>query len=158
MERGLDLLKQFVGDDFADKRHIIEVQWFGPTLTSDDVPQIEIVMSSRKIKHADASPPDTLFRTHLYEFRLIPNAAFWDWAGGQKARFHVELKLYIRSGTESEMHKKKKKASSDDEQEEEEEQVELLADGNLFHEYFVCDTPVITYTFLEDIPTKVWWI
>ena len=157
--KSVDLLAKFHD---ASKRHIIALQWFGPPLVAEQdsvllnkitpslqhqeqQPNIEVIVSSRKLKGTEASPPDVLFRTHQYEIRLLPNQAFFDWGGGRKSGYMVDLKLFIKRPSSKNLDSRSASAAAANSSEK-----------LLFHEYFVCDSPVITYTFLEDVFSNCW--
>ncbi|KAL0485186.1 hypothetical protein AKO1_004305 [Acrasis kona] len=77
--------------------HVIDLQWahqLVPEFRENDI-DVEVRVTSRKIKNQTVSPPDILFRTHHYEFELRPNAKFLSLH--ERGRYVVELKLLKNS-------------------------------------------------------------
>jgi hypothetical protein len=73
--------------------HVIDLQWAHQMMPdyNDAEVDVDIRVTSRKIKNQTVSPPDILFRTHHYEFEMKPNQKFLSCY--QKGRYVVELKL-----------------------------------------------------------------
>eukprot|EP01080_Neovahlkampfia_damariscottae_P004369 gene4369-7725_t len=55
---------------------------------------IEIIVLSRKLKGANESPSDILFRSHHYDFELRPSEKFYNCHQKGRSGFFVELKLF----------------------------------------------------------------
>ncbi|KAL9656847.1 hypothetical protein ABK040_004381 [Willaertia magna] len=79
--------------------HTIDLQWMNQIESSviensNREADVQVTVTSRKIKNQKESPKDILFRTHHYEFLLEPNELFYKLKGNnQNSRFFVELKL-----------------------------------------------------------------
>jgi hypothetical protein len=89
---------------------------------------IEIQVSSRKIKSMEDSPNNVLFRTHQYEFLIKPNEEFIKMCGDKKRGYFVDLKLFKK----------------------------IDQFQGKFQEYNLLGLPVIAYTFSEDCQNNVW--
>jgi hypothetical protein len=89
---------------------------------------IEIAVSSRKIKSMEDSPNNVLFRTHQYEFLIKPNEEFIKMCGDKKRGYFVDLKLFKK----------------------------IDQFQGKFQEYNLLGLPVIAYTFSEDCQNNVW--
>ena len=100
---------------------------------------VDILVSSRKLKNEETSPTEVLFKTHSYEIKMIPNEYFFEWNGGRKSGYTVELKLF------------KKVVSSRKKREDGETQEQ-------FTEHTDCGVPLISYSFTEDVFTNTWTI
>ncbi len=98
--------------------------------------QLQVEVYSRKIKNLEHSPPDRLFRTHQYEFRVTPNDRFFDWAG-TKHGFVMDLKIFKKK----ELTDRRNKASSFEDE---------------WVEYSDNDKPLISCTYTEDTIEGVW--
>ncbi|KAG2374852.1 hypothetical protein C9374_010226 [Naegleria lovaniensis] len=122
----------------TDKRHRIDLQWFGHPISNDmNRPVlVDILVSSRKLKNEETSPTEVLFKTHSYEIKLIPNEHFFEWNGGRKSGYTVELKLFKKVVNT----RKKKDEDSQDS----------------FAEHTDCGVPLISYTFTEDVFSNTW--
>ena len=101
---------------------------------------VDILVTSRKLKNEESSPTEVLFKTHSYEIKLIPNEHFFEWNGGRKSGYSVELKLFKKSV------KTKVRKSADLEE----------SSQDVFTEHVDCGVPLISYTFTEDIFTNTW--
>lgn len=97
---------------------------------------VDILVSSRKLKNEETSPTEVLFKTHSYEIKLIPNEHFFEWNGGRKSGYTVELKLFKKV-----VNTRKKK--DDDSQDS-------------FAEHTDCGVPLISYSFTEDVFSNTW--
>jgi len=64
--------------------------------TTTDSSACDISVFSRKLKGIDQSPSNVLFRTHNYDFTILPNAQLLQWAGRDNG-FHVTLTLFKRA-------------------------------------------------------------
>lgn len=58
---------------------------------------MRILLSSRKLKGGEESPKNVLFRTHQYDFLIIPSEAFFQNQGGKRGGYFFELKLFKKS-------------------------------------------------------------
>jgi hypothetical protein len=130
----------------SDKRCKIDLRWYGHPISNNPNVEVDILVSSRKLKGDIESPPDMLFRTHLYEFRIIPTAEFLEWMNA--AGYFVELRLFKKHHVGH----KQSITSDDDDSKDGTEDVEEARSS----EYTILGRPVITYTFTEDISTKSW--
>ncbi|EFC39754.1 predicted protein [Naegleria gruberi] len=121
-----------------EKRHRIEMQWYGhPISNNNNCPaMVDILVTSRKLKNEETSPTEVLFKTHSYEIKLIPNEYFFEWNGGKKSGYNVELKLFKKA-----VSGKKKKGEESQE---------------VYNEHTDCGVPLISYTYTEDVFTNSW--
>lgn len=99
----MNTLKQYTHDLDLSKRHLIDLEWEGPSFGVSDDCKVDIFVSSRKLKNQENSPSDMLFRTHQYEFKIIPNKQFFEWSG-RKSGHIVELKLFKKMNGEKEQY------------------------------------------------------
>ncbi|KAL9645412.1 hypothetical protein ABK040_002611 [Willaertia magna] len=129
----------------TDKRHRIEMQWFGHSMTNDQQNPcfVDILVSSRKLKNEESSPPEVLFKTHSYELRLVPNENFFQWNGGRRSGYIVELKLFKKVVKSSNKKKTTNNTTTSNSQED-------------FAEHCDKGVPLISYTFTEDVFTNTW--
>lgn len=79
--KGLSVVKSFIDDSAVSDDN-----------TSGGIPDVAVAVSSRKIKNTDTSPSDILFRTHHYDFKMVPNDKFFEFCGRRNG-FFVELKI-----------------------------------------------------------------
>jgi hypothetical protein len=131
----------------GDKRCCIDLRWYGHPIHSNPAIDVDILVSSRKLKGDVTSPPDMLFRTHLYEFRIVPSAEFLEWMNA--AGYFVELRLYKKHHAGH-----KVQLSDDEDNTNDQEEIE----DSKSSEYTMTGRPVITYTFTEDIEKHSWLI
>ncbi|KAL0490255.1 hypothetical protein AKO1_006612 [Acrasis kona] len=133
------------------KRCRIDLRWYGHPISNNPKVQVDVIVVSRKLKDNADSPPDMLFRTHIYEFKVSPTQEFIDWMGST-ANYFVELQLYKVEGVPS----SKKKTPDDEDIDMEEEDSKMDYNSTTAREYHSSPGKrVVTFTFQEDTSSEI---
>ena len=117
----------------ATKRVSVAMEWFGFDViddisNSENQPQVSILLISKAVKGLEVLPSNVLFKTHIYEIRVVPNEKFFEWTQ-RKYGFSGELQLFRKKRVEEDSSKV------------------------AYFEYKGEEQPIIQYSFEEDFST-----